>query len=169
MRSDTGTDNSAQMSTKGNLKESLDRGSTPAVSLNGAEHWALSTAPLGPGPSKTSQFKKKKIWNRVDCQCSEKKIKNKGLKKKSFLIEQNKIKCAIFWGNPLFQSYVQHKNKQFTYLFPVGFLRRKRARDWRVAEVHWTSWAMGQSHALFLPQESSWQKISTLFEPFACF
>ena len=40
--------------------------------------------------------------------------------KNVFLIGQNKTKCAKFRGNSPFQSCVQHKNKQFTYLLPVG-------------------------------------------------
>ena len=42
--------------------------------------------------------------------------------KTRFLIGQNGTKCANFRGNPLFQSNIQHKNKQFAYLLPAGFL-----------------------------------------------
>ena len=50
------------------------------------------------------QQKKKKIWNRVDCQCSEKGSKTHKRLKEHFLIGRNRTKCAHFWGSPLFQA-----------------------------------------------------------------
>ena len=60
--------------------------------------------------------KKKKIWNRVDCQCFEKKIPKVQKKLKRTLFNQTKQGHANFQGNPLFQSYIQCKHKQITYL-----------------------------------------------------
>ena len=48
-------------------------------------------------------------------------------KKERFLIGQNKTQCVNFCGNPLFQSYVQHKNKQFT--FASWILREGRGHE----------------------------------------
>ena len=54
----------------------------------------------------------KKIWNRVDCRRSEKKIQNTRGSRECFLIEHNRTKCANFRGSPLFPSYVQHKKRK---------------------------------------------------------
>ena len=52
----------------------------------------------------------KKIWNRVDCQRSEKRSKTHKRLKERFLIRQNRTKCANFQGNNLFQDdYVTGK------------------------------------------------------------
>ena len=50
------------------------------------------------------------------------------VKKNAFLIGQDK--CANFRGNPLFQSYVQHKHKQFTYLCQLNACRRNLLVIW---------------------------------------
>ena len=48
--------------------------------------------------------KKKKIWNRVDCQCYEKRCKTYKRLKERFLIGRNRTKRANFRGGPLFQA-----------------------------------------------------------------
>ena len=79
-----------------------------------------------------------------------KKIKNtQRVKITRFLIGQNKTKCANFRGNPLFESYVQHKNKQCTYLLPVWLLWEGRGYETEDASS-------------FL-EESNWQEVSELF------
>ena len=51
---------------------------------------------------KQLMLKKKKIWNRVDCQCSEKRSKsNKKVKKNAFESDKTR-QDANFWGNPQF-------------------------------------------------------------------
>ena len=59
-------------------------------------------------------FKKKKIWNRIDCQRSEKKIHNTQEIKRTFLIGRNRTKRAHFRGSPLFQAMYNIKTEKQT-------------------------------------------------------
>ena len=66
--------------------------------------------------------KTKTNWNRVDCWYSEKKRPQNMQKVEKNNFEWGKTRQdAIFWGNPLFQSHIQYKNKQSICLLPVGF------------------------------------------------
>ena len=67
----------------------------------------------------------KKIWNRVDCQHSEKTFKTHKRLKRTLFNHTKQRQDANFQGNSLFQSYVQYKNKQMTYLLPVGFSQKE--------------------------------------------
>ena len=61
--------------------------------------------------------------------------------KERFLTRQNTTGYKFFLGNPLFQCFVLYKNKRNKSLIFCQF----------------------DSRALFLPQESNWQKISEMF------
>ena len=65
-------------------------------------------------------------------------------------MRQKKTKCANFRGNPLFQSYVQHTQKNPLIFCQLDACGRKRA------------WNLPQSHSLFPPQASNWQKIKRI-------
>ena len=52
------------------------------------------------------------IWNRVDCQRSEKRFKTRKRLKERFLIRRNRTKRAHFWGKPLFQATYNIKTEE---------------------------------------------------------
>ena len=45
---------------------------------------------------------------------------------------------ANFLGNPFFQSYVQYKNKQITYLLPAGFLRKEEGIEYKPKLINYS-------------------------------
>ena len=53
---------------------------------------------------------KKKIWNRVDCKCSEKRSKTHKRLKERFLIRWNRTRHANFWCNHLLSCFVLLKS-----------------------------------------------------------
>ena len=57
-----------------------------------------------PGPCSKKQQQQKQIWNRVDCQRSEKRSKTHKRLKERFLIIRNRTKRANFRCNHLFQA-----------------------------------------------------------------
>ena len=80
----------------------------------------------------TVKKKKKtpKIWNRVDCQHSEKISQTHKRLKECFLIGQNRTKGAHFWGGSLFQATYNIKTeKQTTQLVSTS--------NWR--KISWTN------------------------------
>ena len=79
-----------------------------------------------------------KIWNRVDCQCSEKRSKtHKRLKRKLFNWRKHDKMCT-FLRKSSFSSYIQQKNKQLIYLVSVGCGRLAEGKghktDWHDTE-----------------------------------
>ena len=108
----------------------------------------------------------KKIWNRADCQSSEKKkIQTHRKLKEPFLIRWNRTKCADFWGRPLFQAMYNNKTEKQTIQLilcqlDVGGWQKEKERLTWVSLVHKTDssqsffFPLSRSHALFLPQAS---------------
>ena len=75
----------------------------------------------------------KKIWNKVDCQHSEKRSKTHKRLKECFLIGRNRTKHANFWGSPLFQATYNMKTEKqtinSTYLVSVGCRRLVEGKE----------------------------------------
>ena len=103
----------------------------------------------------THSQKQKKIWNRVDCQRSEKRSETHKRFKRTLLIGKNKTKCVNFWGSPFFFSffkaiYNMNITNQSVYL-PFASL---------MLDVSLMS-VLCPSPSASIPA-SSWQKISKL-------
>ena len=94
-------------------------------------------------------LKKKKIWNRVDCQRSAKEKNPKTHKrlKERFLIGRNTTKFAKFRGSPRFQATYNIKNrrrrkkkKAYYFSFFCLLLRQFDVGGWRLQPIiimHW--------------------------------
>ena len=75
-----------------------------------------------PLSKKFGSKKKKKIWNRVDCQCSEIKSQNTQEIKRTLFNWTKQEKTCKFLRKSSFSSYVQYKNRKTnnsTYLVSV--------------------------------------------------
>ena len=76
-----------------------------------------------------------KNWNSWTPAFWKRSKSHKRLKKKKLLNCTKQDKMCEFSRKSLFQSYVQHKNKQFTYLLPVGCLWKEEGTISRFATV----------------------------------
>ena len=86
------------------------------------------------------QKKKKKIWTRIDCQCSEKKIQNTQEIKRMLFNWTKHDNTSKFSRKSSFSCYIQHKNIKTinsTYHVSVGCgsWQKKPTSNW-----HKTSW-----------------------------
>ena len=87
----------------------------------------------------------KNIWNRVDCQHSEKRSKAHKRWKEHFLIRQNRTRRVYFWGSSLFQATCnnkteekKHKNSayQLVSLVPFSFHQLPTSNWYKISWVN---------------------------------